>query len=335
IAGQQGFIHQWFYESYGFTNPNAKPQEIKKGIRIVNELKPLRSYYLLNENPELVTKVYVDALDIDTKAYFYFRINDTETYGGKYRYSKILVNGQEISKPTSIEQATNLVGLPYNIQKLENKTLFLTAQFNPVSLSENSNSKKFDVEFGSVYEMISKSRLRAYTLTNELLGNIKDPFKDISYAYLNKKERTTQTECISGCGLATLSMTVNAEQPLTTPGEYQFGIRLLGASGWMGRIINVKSLKILVPNSLVVVTNNCAFSGSGGNYELKPAYIDDLNSRLNQTLPDITYWCAFTVQTPKQELGMYENLVAEVSYDYAFEKLATAELEIRKIPGAS
>lgn len=318
LIGRESALYKKFAESYSFRNPNAQEQEVKKGAKVYDSLKPLRNSYREVESPILQSnKIHLDAMDdVDSDILFYCRINDL---------------GADISVDGIPLQRTYFLSRPvstYRINRKNSKDVSLKCKFNPISVEKESEVRQ--VEFGAVYSGFTlRSKLKVYSLKSDILQNLDDPFANVNDRSLIKSERETIPECVSGCGLAQLSMGVFAEQPLTEKGEYSLGFRLLEATGWEGRVTNLDSVAFYPPED-VTTGDNCDFDKQDNKrYTLKKERLSEVNIKLNLGEDvDITFWCDFTID-PNDKIGQYSEFRAETVYDYGFE-FAPGRLEIRK-----
>lgn len=166
----------------------------------------------------------------------------------------------------------------------------------------------------------------------EISAQGKNPLKEyqIESEYLTSDDTT-----ISWIeeGPLSVSMVVEATQPLVEGRTYALGVALKENVGWRGKLENLRELKIKLPDNFEVIPENCkSFSVTSNNFLVLGESTNTEGYRLikqqitsKESLKDLELWCEFRLEETGESLTS-DFLKLLVDYDYKFSKQTSVNI---------
>jgi len=316
---------------YGtFKPPETVEKRKPQGVEIENFHAKKSIHRPELDKIETVANVKIYALeDSPTQVKFSCKKEDplsTDLFTGGESHEKIIISG-ELDNSDSVYVFEN-----------QDKSVYVQCEFEPSGKIAYDVFGKIDrqktiqekITLTAVYEnFIVRSRLKVYTLSKSVLNSLEsrgsNPFKEFKINDpLISSDRSVISEQLRA-GPVLLSLILLDSQPLTNGPSYLLGLELYNDKfGWNGKISNLKSLNIFLPNGFSPAEGRCnEFSYQNDILTLKT---EVLRQFAEKEIDQERFFCDFIIDSAVSESLDFSLINAEVKFDYAFEEYTTATI---------
>lgn len=309
-----------------FEPPEAETIAEVKGVDIEN-LHAVKQEFFEGEEIELLANAIVDAIDKDSVISFRCGIEESD---GKIKSGTVTVVGKE--------EGENKANIPKNVNK---KVPVICKIPSYDSVKEDFELKKGFLEW--TYENFeTRTALRVFTLSSEE----KQRRGELAVLKLMREQGRNYIDlngfsipfCVVGCGLTSLTLKLNGENPLSENIEYYLDVALVGViyGGRKGDMSRLELIRLQLPDGFSLGEGGC-IGWERGDPEVFDAYdfgFDKLNQNLTLKKDNVySYLCKIKVEQSAvgNELSP-KTVIGSAIYDYGDKEFLT--ITMRKKTGS-